>query len=197
MKSILGVIGAVLLIGVAYFGYVYIGAQRAAVQWEGPLEEIASEKMEKVGDTWNIEFQTLFDATVDRVFDAYSEPERGHEFNPEKIVASQLKSSGDNKKIVEVRTRVLNLPIQRVVLEYSFHPDEKRIVSRTIDYNLADITSEYRFEPSPDGKRTLLRFSQKSKEKLGNPLPESVQKGALKETYVTTVRTVKKALDSS
>ena len=34
-------------------------------------------------------------------------------------------------------------------------------------------------------------------DKLGNPLPESVQKGALKESYVTTVRTVKKALESS
>jgi hypothetical protein len=42
-----------------------------------------------------------------------------------------------------------------------------------------------------------LRFSQQSKEKLGNPLPESVQKGALKESYVTQVRTVKKALGTS
>ena len=92
---------------------------------------------------------------------------------------------------------MLNLPLQKVTMEYTFFPAEKRIASRSINYNLADMVSEYRFVPSPDGKRTLLRFSQQSKEKLGNPLPESVQKGALKESYVTQVRTVKKALGTS
>ncbi len=195
MKKALGIVGAVVLLGVAWLGYQYMALQRAAVEWEGPIVEIAAEKMEKAEGTWNIEFQTMFDAPVDRVYEAFSQPERAHEFNPEKIVGSNLKSSSANTKLVEVTARVLNLPLQKVTMEYTFFPGEKRIASRSINYNLADMTSEYRFEPSPDGKRTLLRFSQQSKEKLGNPLPQSVQKGALKESYVTQVRTVKKALD--
>lgn len=194
MKVILGVVGLVVVVVVVGW---YVSLRRAAVQWEGPVQEIAREKMEKTGDTWHIEFETMFDATVDRVYEAYSQPERGHEFAPDQVLASELKSSSGNTKVVELRARVLNLPIQRLIIEYTLDPERKRLTSRTLEYNMADITSEYEFQASPDGKRTLLKFKQTSKEKLGNPLPESVQKGALKASYVTAVRTVNKALGIS
>lgn len=196
-KVVLGIVVALVLLGYGGYRWWLSSVERAAVEWEGELTEIARERMEKIEDTWHIEFDTVFDAPVARVYEAYTQPERAHDLLPEKVVASELKSSSGNKKVIELRGRVLNLPIQRLVIEYTMYPDEKRITSRTLEYNLADITSEYRFEPSPDGKKTLLRFTQKSKDKLGNPLPESVQKGALKETYVTTVRTVLKALGLS
>ena len=196
-KVLAGVLIAIVLLG--YAGYrMWLGSvERAAVEWEGQVSEISREKMDKVEDTWHIEFDTVFDAPVDKVYVAYTQPERAHDLLPEKVVSSELKSSSANTKVVEIRGRVLNLPIQRLVIEYTLYPNEKRITSRTLDYNLADISSEYRFQPSPDGTKTLLRFNQTSKDKLGNPLPESVQKGALNETYVTTVRTVKKALGLS
>ena len=53
--------------------------------------------------------------------------------------------------------------------------------------------TEYRFEPAPDGKGTLLRFTQTSKDKAPL-LVESLQKGALRETYATQVRAVNRAL---
>jgi len=189
---ILGVVGAVVV--VLAVGWWYLSLRRAAVEWEGPLKEIASEKMEKSGDTWHIEFQTLFDAQVDRVYEAYSQPERAHEFEPDRVLASELKSSSGDKKVVEIRARVLNLPIQRLIIEYTLDPKAKHITTRTLDYNMADIASRYEFEGSPDGKRTLLKFTETSKDKLGNPLPESVQRGAHKESYVTGVRAVNKAL---
>lgn len=197
MKVVAGIVLGVVV--VAYGGYrLWVrSVEQAAVQWQGEFKEISREKMEKVEDTWHIEFDTVFDAPVDKVYTAYTTPERAHELLPDKVVSSELKSSSGNKKVVELRGRILNLPIQRLVIEYTLYPDEKRITSRTLDYNLADITSEYRFEASPDGTKTLLRFKQESKDKLGNPLPESVQKGALKETYVTTVRTVLKSLGLS
>jgi hypothetical protein len=190
----LGVVGGVVLLVGAYVGYQALALRRETVKWTGPIKEIASEKMEKTGDTWKIEFLSQFDAPVDKVYDAFTQRERAHEFAPEKVLLSELKSGGENKKVVEMHLRVLNLPTQVLVLELDFHPAEKRITTRTLDYKLADITSEYRFEPSPDGKRTLLRFTQTSKDKLGNPLPQSVQQSALKETFVTEVRVVKKAL---
>ncbi len=193
-KTVVGVL--VVLVVVAYGGYrLWLASvERAAVEWEGPFREIAREEMVKEGDTWRIEFDTVFDAPVSRVYEAYTRPERAHELVPDRVLVSELKLDEGNKKVVEIRGRVLNLPVQRLVIEYTMYPDQQRITSRTLEYNLAEISSEYVFQPSPDGAKTLLRFTQKSKDKLGNPLPESVQKGALKETYVTTVRTVMKAL---
>jgi uncharacterized protein YndB with AHSA1/START domain len=196
-KVLVGALVAVVVLGYAGYRMWLSSVERAAVEWEGQLSEISREKMEKVEDTWQIEFDTVFDAPVDKVYVAYTQPERAHELLPEKVISSELKSSSANTKVVEIKGRVLNLPVQRLVIEYTLYPAEKRITSKTLDYNLADINSEYRFQPSPDGTKTLLRFTQTSKDKLGNPLPESVQKGALKETYVTTVRTVKKALGLS
>jgi len=196
-RVLVGVLIAIVVLGYGGYRMWLRSVEQAAVQWEGQVSEISREKMDKVEDTWHIEFDTVFDAPVDKVYVAYTQPERAHDLLPEKVVSSELKSSSANTKVVEIRGRVLNLPIQRLVIEYTLYPNEKRITSRTLDYNLADISSEYRFQPSPDGTKTLLRFNQTSKDKLGNPLPESVQKGALKETYVTTVRTVKKALGLS
>ena len=197
MKALAGV--AVALVALGYGGYRWwvASVERAAVQWEGEFKEISREKMEKVDDTWHIEFDTVFDAPVEEVYDAYTQPERGHELQPDRVVVSDLKSSSGNKKVVEIRVKVLNLPLQRLIIEYTMYPAEKRITTRTLDYNLADITAEYRSQASPDGKQTVLRFTQTGKDKLGNPLPKSVQKAALKETYVTTVRTVVKALNES
>ncbi len=193
-KVVLG--GVVALLVVAYGGYrLWLSSvEKAAVAWSGPVKEIVREQMVKEGDTWHIQFETIFEAPVARVYEAYTQPERAHELAPDRVSASDLKSSTDNSKVVEIHGRVLNLPLQRLVIQYDFKPAERRISSRTLEYKLADITSEYVFESSPDGQKTVLRFTQTSKDKLGNPLPESVQKGALKETYVTTVRTVRKAL---
>ena len=58
---------------------------------------------------------------------------------------------------------------------------------------LADLASEYKFEPADGGKATLITFTQTSKDKGGLPV-ESLQKGALKETYVRQVQMVNKAL---
>ncbi len=75
---------------------------------------------------------------------------------------------------------------------------DKRIISHLksefgADTLLADITAEYRFEPTPDGKGTLLKFTEISKDKA--PLiVESLQKGALREQFIVQVRAANRAL---
>ena len=64
--------------------------------------------------------------------------------------------------------------------------------SRTIDFKLADIDSDYRFTSTSDGK-TLLTFTQSSKQKQ-QALVEALQKGAIRETYITQVRAANRAL---
>jgi hypothetical protein len=83
--------------------------------------------------------------------------------------------------------------VQNLRTEYTVHPAEKRIESHSIGFKLADLKSDYRFEPGPDGKSTVVKFSQTSKDKA--PLiVESLQKGALRETFATQVRAVNRAL---
>jgi len=83
--------------------------------------------------------------------------------------------------------------VQNLRNEWTFFPNEKRITSKSVDFKLADLASEYKFEPIDGGKGTLVTFTQTSKDK-SPMLVDSLQKGALKETYVRQVEMVNKAL---
>lgn len=167
------------------------------VDLSGPAKEIVSESIEKEGDTWNVSFVSTIDAPVDRVFEAFSHPERAHEHVPEAVLKSELVSETGNVKVVDVVGRLEVLPpgfkVQNLRNEYTFYPDEKRFTSRSIDFSLADISSEFKFEPTPDGKGTVVRVTQTNKTKAPM-IVESLQKGAIKETYITQIRAVNRAL---
>ena len=194
MKAILGILAALLLVVVAYFAWTSYQIRQAAV---GPAKEIVSESMSKSGDVWHVSFVSKFDASVDKVYEVFSHPERSHELAPDNVLKSELVSEQGNTKVVDLIGKLDILPpgfkVQNVRTEYTLYPEQHRMVSKTIEFKLADINSEYKFEPTPDGKGTLLRFTQTSKDKGGIPV-ESVQKGALRETYVTQIRAVNRAL---
>src|SRR5262249_5534400 len=140
----------------------------------------------KTGDTWDVNITSSIDAPVDKVFEAATHPEKGHDLVPESILKSELVSDEGNKKTMDLVVRLDILPpgfkVQNVKNEYTYYPQEHRFTSRSIDFKLADITSEYKFEPAPDGKGTLLKFTQKSKDKAPM-IVESLQKGAQCETF--------------
>ena len=194
MKAILGIVAAILLVVVAYFAWTTYQIRQAAV---GPAKEIVSESMAKSGDTWHVSFVSKFDAPVDKVYEVFSHPERSHELAPDNVLKSEIVSEQGNIKVVDLIGKLDILPpgfkVQNVRTEYTLDPAAHRITSKTVEFKLADINSEYKFEATPDGKGTLLRFNQTSKDKGGIPV-ESVQKGALRETYLTTVRSVNRAL---
>src|SRR4029077_20868056 len=115
-------------------------------------------------DTWNVKFTSRFDAPLDKVFDAFQHPERAAEFAPENVMKAEVTEDKGNTKTVEVVGRLDILPpgfkVQDLFTEYTVYPEEHRITSKTIDFKLADITSEYKFAPSSDGKGTVLTFTQ-------------------------------------
>ena len=195
MKAILAVVGLVVLVALAYVFVKYRQIQQAAT---GAAKEIVSESMEKTGDTWHVKFVSRFDAPLDKVFDAFQHPERVKEFAPENVMKSEIvegSESGNTKRVEVIGTLDILPPgfkVQDLVTEYTVYPDEHRITSHTIDFELADIDSEYQFTPTSDGK-TLLTFTQTSKQKQ-QALVEALQKGAIRETYITQVRAVNRAL---
>ena len=164
---------------------------------EGPVKEISTESIEKVGDTWNVNFTSKFDAPVDKVWEAMAQPERMHEMMPDNILKSELVNKDGNTKTVDLVFKLDILPpgfkVQTIRNNIQFFPDEKRIEQKSVDFKLADITSDYKLTPINDGKGTLLTFKQTSKDK--SPLlVDSLQKGALRETYIRQVDIINKAL---
>jgi hypothetical protein len=193
MKAILGIILIVVLALVGYFGWTYYTIQQAAT---GPAKEIVSESLSKTGDTWHVSFVSKFDAPIDKVYEAFSHPERVKEFS-DNVLKSELVTEEGNSKTVDVVGRLEILPpgfkVQDLRTEWVFFPAERRMTSRSVDFKLADISAEYKFEPTPDGKATLLKVTQTNKDKGAMPV-ESLQKGAIREAYLLQVRAAQKAL---
>jgi uncharacterized protein YndB with AHSA1/START domain len=183
---VVGVIG-----GIAVGGW-YLRLRSAAQQWEGPVPEILSEKLEKNTDTMEIEFASRIDAPIEAVFRAFTEPERSKEFSDSVRYAKLLQADG-NRKTVEFEMVVLGQP-QRLTLEFTFLPQENRVTIKTVENQFSDFTGEYHFTPSPDGSKTLITYSGTSKDKAKLPIPLALQKSALRETFVSTIRALKKGL---
>ena len=185
--------GLLALLAIAFAGCGGCGG----TQTTGPVKEITTESLEKVGDTWNVKFTSRIDAPVDQVYTALSQPERMHEFIPDSVLKSDLVKKDGDAKTVDLVFKLDILPpgfkVQTVRNDLMFYPSEKRVTQKSVDFKLADIASEYKLVPTPDGKGTLVTFTQTSKDKGGLPV-ESLQKGALRETYIMQVRAVNKAL---
>jgi ligand-binding SRPBCC domain-containing protein len=194
MKTIVAVVVALVLAVGAYLGWQWWRIQQAA---SGPAREIVSEDISKSGDTWTVHFTSKFDAPVDKVWDAFAHPERVQQYAPDNVLKSELVKEEGNTKVVDLIGKLDILPpgfkVQNIRYEWTYFPAEKRMTSRSIDFKLADFNAEYRFAPSPDGKGTILTYQLTSKDKAPM-LVESLQKGALRETYLTQVRAANRAL---
>lgn len=192
MKKIFWGVLVLCVVGLVTAGWWYLRLRSAAQQWEGPVAEILSEKLEKDTDTMEIEFTSRVDAPVDAVFRAFTEPERSQEFSDSVRYAKLLSSEG-NRKTVEFEMVILGQP-QRLTLEFTFVPGEHRVTIRTIENQFSDLSGEYRLTPSPDGTKTLITYTGISKDKAKLPVPLALQKSALRETFVSTIRALKKGL---
>jgi uncharacterized protein YndB with AHSA1/START domain len=190
-KYLWGVLALVVL-GLIVLGVQYHRVRSAALHWEGPVADILGEKLEKDAGTMTIEFTSRIDASVDAVFRAFTEPERTQEFSDTVRYSKLLRSEG-NQKVVEFEMVVLGQP-QRVTIEFMFVPDEWRVTLKTLESQLSDLSGEYRLTPSPDGTKTLLTYSGTAKDKVKVPVPLAFQKSALRETFVSTIRALKKGL---
>ena len=161
------------------------------------IKQITTESMSKTGELWTVKFTSDIAAPIDKVYEAFTQPEKGHDLLPDNVLKSELKSSEGNKKVIDLVIKLDILPpgfkVQNPINEYEFFPDQKKIKSKTLDFKLADIESEFQLKPSSDGKGTSVEFNQTSKSKSALAT-ESLQRGALRDTYVIQIKTVEKSL---
>jgi hypothetical protein len=194
MKNILAIVAVLVLAVVGFVGYQYWKIQQAV---SGPAKEIVSEKIERDGNIWHASFVSKLDATPDETWEAFNQPERTAEILPENFKQSKLVSSEGNKKVVDFIAVLEILPpgfkVQNPRVEITYFPAEKRMTTKTIDFNLADITSEYKIEPADGGKASIVRLEQTNKPKSAS-IVESLQKGAIRESYINQIRAANKGI---
>lgn len=188
-------IGALVLLGLGVWaGLSFQRMRTAALQWEGPVAEILSEKLDKQADTMTMEFTSRLDAPLADIWQAFSEPERSAEFS-ETIRVSRLLQTQGNSKLILFEMVMLGQP-QRLSMQFTFLPGENRVRIQSVESQLSDIQGEYRFTPSPDGTTTLLTYTGTLKDKVSLPVPLALQKNAARESFVSTVRALQKGVES-
>ena len=188
-------IGALVLLGLGVWaGLSFQRMRTAALQWEGPVAEILSEKLDKQADTMTMEFTSRLDAPLAAIWQAFSEPERSAEFS-ETIRVSRLLQTQGNSKLILFEMVMLGQP-QRLSMQFTFLPGENRVRIQSVESQLSDIQGEYRFTPSPDGTTTLLTYTGTLKDKVSLPVPLALQKNAARESFVSTVRALQKGVES-
>ena len=149
--------------------------------------------MEKTGDTWHVEVhRPRSTRRSTRCYEAFAQPERAHEFAPDNVMKSELVSQSGNTKVVDIVGKLDVLPpgfkVQNLRTEYTFYPDEKRITSKSIDFKLADIDVRVQVRARRRTARARSSRSRRPARTRAALLVESLQKGALSETYVRQVQ---------
>lgn len=168
----------------------YFRAQKAATKWEGPVEEIVFEKLEKDGKVFDVELHSRIDAPADVIWAAMKNPEKLAE-NSEQYKKSALISESGNTKQLDLHVLALD-NLQQFKVELTFDDASKTITLKTLESTLADIQGTYELVPSPDGQKTLYIYKAKQTDKVALPISVDVQRSALKESFVNQVRAIKK-----
>ncbi len=156
------------------------------------LEE--GEVLEKKGDTFTIRLEKKVDEPIDKVWEAFQRPEDIEKYSEQYQQSKLVKSEGDTK-VVDYRVSALG-QVNAFTMELKANPDQKRIDLKTIESSLVDISGSYEIKPAPDGKGTLVIYKAIQKDKANIPVPVSVQKTAIKDSFDNLIAGMKKGIQA-
>jgi uncharacterized membrane protein len=180
----------VLLIG----GYLYLqwrGLRQAAVKWEGAVPEIVSEEIKKDGDVTHVRLSSRIDAPLDAVFAAFQQPEKAEGAVPE-IKQARVLSGDDSRKQVEFHITTLG-QLQVFTVDLIYDKPGNSVGIKTVE-GAIEIDGVYKLVASPDGKRTLVDYTATQRNKLPLPVPQDVERSAIKEQFANLMKAIKKTL---
>ena len=189
-----GIAIAALLLALLAGGYLYSrmrGLQQAAVKWDGPVPEVASENIRKEGDLTRVEMTSRIDAPIDAVFAAFEAPDKSEGRVPE-IKRARVVSTSGTKKQVEFHITTLG-QLQVFTVELDYDKTGNVIGIKTVE-GAIDIDGKYKLSASPDGKRTLVTYTATQRNKLPLPIPQDVERSAIKEQFANLMKAIKKYL---
>ena len=132
----------------------------------------------------------LVNAPPDALFEALADVEHHNEFI-EDVEEVTLVSSKGNKKVVDIRNRVLGRDNQARI-EWTIDEPNRRMAFDTVEAKFTNNSAEYIIEGSPDGKRSRITTVYFLRDKGGHPFPLHLLKTGIDESYLKAVRGVKR-----
>lgn len=193
MKTVLAVVGGVVLLVIAFVAYKYVELSREAEKYKD-AKEVVSESIEKDGTKWNVKFESVIAKPIDKVWAAMHQPERSAEFI-DSFKKSELKKNEGNEKVVEIQVQVLTLPLQTFLADFHFDDADHQMMLKTLS-GPQDLNAVYQLR-SLGSDRTLLTYNATATDKVSVPLPLSVQKGAVRELFVKTIQAIEKGIEAN
>lgn len=156
------------------------------------LEE--GEVLEKTGDTFTIRLSKTIDEPIDKVWESFQRPEELEKYSEQYQQTKLVKSEG-NVKVIDYRVSALG-QVNAFTMELTMDPATKHVAMKTLESSLVDITGEYDIKPTADGKGTIVVYKATQKDKANLPVPVSVQKTAIKESFDNLIAAVKKGIQA-
>jgi len=196
-KTVLVVMCSVALVGLSGCDLImgFIRANKAAVEWQGPVKEITFSKLDKEGAVFDIELHSRIDAPAEEVWAAMKHPERMAD-NSEQYKVSRLIKEEGNTKQLEIHMLALG-NMQVLTVEINYDDAAKKMTMKTIASSMVDMEGSYQLTPSPDGTKTLYVHKAIQTDKVQIPISTDVQRSAIKETFVNQVNAIKTQLGSN
>jgi hypothetical protein len=154
--------------------------------WEQP-EKTAEEQPD---GSVKMTFVGLVKASPQAFFKALSDVEHHDQFIDD-IMQVKLVSATGNKKVVDIRNRILGRP-NEARIEWTIDEAARRASFKTVRANFTDNSAEYLVEGSPDGTRSRITTVYYLRDKGGHPFPLQSLKAGIEESYMKAVRGVKR-----
>jgi len=193
--TVVAAVGALVVLAVLLVAHWLYRLRSEAIHWDRAAE-IYSQAIEKRGDTWHVAIESLIDRPAVQVWEALKQPERSSEFI-DSFRRSELREESENRKVVRLAAQVLTLPPITIDAEFRFDDDHLRAAMRSLGNPPQTFDTTYEVVPAPDGTKALVRYSGEITNRVHLPLSDSVQKGAIQELFVKTMRALRAGIEAT
>jgi len=163
-----------------------------AIDWSKPENFLLREKSSKTDDGVQLDYWSLVDAACQPVYDALADVEHYPDFVPG-VDRTQILAADASTKTVQIAQRVIGRQSNAKVT-WTFHPEKHQIDFKTVSSDLNYNDGHYELDPSPDGKRCLVRsrFIVKQGQGMAQAVPIGVLAAGTREAFLAAARGVKK-----
>src|SRR5579863_8467216 len=176
--------GVIVLAVVAIVGLHYYQMHRAR------QAGLLTENITHDGDIWKADFTARIPAPEQTVFDAIRNVENTHS---DQVKAVRVVSQSGNKKTVDMDIAGPAGQTLTTELQFEYLPDEKKIVSTTVNNPMFDTQSVYQL--SDEGASTFIDYHQNTHMLQSLPVPDGVVKQVIRGIFVAQLETLKKQLN--
>ena len=152
------------------------------------------EVLDKKGDTFTIRLSKTIDEPIDKVWKSFQQPEDLEKYSEQYQQTKLVKAEG-NVKVIDYRVSALG-QVNAFTMQVTMDPAKKHVDLKTLESSLVDITGTYDITPTADGKGTVVTYNAIQKDKANIPIPVSVQKTAIKESFDNLIAAVKKGIQA-